>query len=41
MDESVIDFPKKTLCEDIWEKVVSQDGINEVWQLKSEVRELI
>ena len=41
MDESVIDFPKETLCKDIWEKVVSQDGINEVWQLKSEVRELI
>ena len=38
-DESVIDFPKEGLCPDIWEKVVSQDGMNETWQLKHDVRE--
>lgn len=38
MQESVIDFPKNGLCPDIWEKVVSIDGMNEIWQLKPEVR---
>lgn len=40
-DESVIDFPKEGLCPEIWEKVVSQDGLNETWQLKQEVRQQV
>ena len=29
--ESVIDFPKATLCPEVWEKVVASDGMGEVW----------
>ena len=36
--ESVIDFPKATLCPEIWEKVVDQNGMNEVWKLIPEVK---
>ena len=36
--ESVIDFPKATLCPEIWEKVVDANGMNEIWQLKPEVK---
>lgn len=36
--ESVIDFPKETLCPEIWEKVVDQNGMNEVWKLIPEVK---
>ena len=40
-DESVIDFPKEGLCPDVWEKVISQDGVNETWQLKQDVRQQV
>lgn len=36
--ESVIDFPKATLCPEIWEKVVDANGMNEIWQLKPDVK---
>jgi hypothetical protein len=36
--ESVMDFPKETLCPEIWEKVVDQNGMNEVWKLIPEVK---
>ena len=36
--ESVIDFPNKSLCPEIWEKVVDQNGMNEVWKLIPEVK---
>jgi len=38
MTESVIDFPKDSLCPEVWDKVVAVDGMREVWQLKPEVR---
>lgn len=38
MTESVIDFPKDGLCPEIWEKVISADGMNETWQLKDEAK---
>jgi len=31
MTESVIDFPKDSLCPEIWDKVVAADGMREVW----------
>ena len=37
MTESVIDFPKDGLCPEIWEKVVSPDGVRETYNLKKEV----
>ena len=39
--ESVIDFPKDTLCPDVWEKVVAADGMDEVWQLKHDVKDKV
>ena len=39
--ESVIDFPKDTLCPDVWEKVVAADGMGEVWQLKHDVKDKV
>lgn len=41
MKESVIDFPKASLCPEIWEKVVDANGIKEIWQLKPEVRAIL
>ena len=38
MTESVIDFPKESLCPEVWEKVISVDGINETWQLTETAR---
>ena len=40
-DESVIDFPKESLCPDVWEKVIDQDGVNETWQLRQDVRQQV
>lgn len=40
-DESVIDFPKEGLCPDVWEKVIGQDGVNETWQLRQDVRQQV
>ena len=39
--ESVIDFPKNSLCPDVWEKVVAADGMSEVWQLKRDVKDKV
>jgi len=38
MKESVIDFPKETLCQDIWQKTLDALGIKEIWSLKPYVR---
>jgi len=38
--ESVLDFPKDTLCEDIWALTVDENG-NESWQLQPEVEQRI
>lgn len=38
MKESVIDFPKETLCQDIWQKTLDVLGIKEIWSLKPYVR---
>ncbi len=38
MQESVIDFPKDTLCPHIWEKVVDQNGMKEVWKIIPDVK---
>ena len=32
MNESTIDFPKQSLCPDIWEKVIDAESINETWR---------
>ena len=37
MTESTIDFPKETLCPDIWDNVLDANGIKHVWVLKPEV----
>ena len=39
--ESVLDFPKETLCEDIWMLAVDQSGQQESWQLLPEVEQRI
>ena len=39
--ESIIDFPKDSLCPDVWEKVVAADGMGEVWQLKHDVKDKV
>lgn len=39
MTESVIDFPKNTLCPDIWEIVVDISGTKEIWQLRQDVKD--
>lgn len=41
MTESVIDFPKDTLCEDIWQKTLDQNGEQEIWVLREDVRSLL
>lgn len=38
--ESVLDFPKDALCEDIWALTVDENG-NESWQLQPEVEQRI
>lgn len=41
LNDSVIDFPKDSLCLEVWEKVIDKNGVNEVWQLKPEIRTTI
>ena len=39
MQESVIDFPKVGLCPEIWEKVVDDTGLGDMWKLRREVKD--
>lgn len=39
MQESVIDFPKAGLCPDVWEKVVDDTGLGDIWKLRQEVKD--
>lgn len=39
--ESTIDFPKDSLCPEIWEKVVDVNGMHEIWKLKADVKQQI
>ena len=39
--ESVIDFPKDSLCPDIWEKVIDETGTEETWRLVVDVEDKI
>lgn len=39
--ESVVDFPKETLCPEIWDKVIAADGATETYALKSNVEDAI
>ena len=39
MQESVIDFPKVGLCPEIWEKVVDDTGLGDMWKLRKEVKD--
>lgn len=39
MQESVIDFPKVGLCPEIWEKVVDDTGLGDMWKMRQEVKD--
>ena len=39
MQESVIDFPKAGLCPEIWEKVVDDTGLGDMWKMRQEVKD--
>ena len=39
MQESVIDFPKAGLCQEIWEKVVDDTGLGDMWKMRQEVKD--
>lgn len=39
MQESVIDFPKAGLCPEIWEKVVDDTGLGDMWKLRQDVKD--
>jgi hypothetical protein len=41
MTESILDFPKESLCPEIWEKVININGTYEIWQIKPEVEQQI